>query len=331
MPNVSGPAGASPDHAVPLPGLGEDPVAVLEAAVWAMAAVVSTQRQALTEPLEDVLAADPQRAAVLASVGLLSRTGDGFDVHPTLRPADGADARSAVEAKLSSLRQAVAAAAAPPAGAPQGGWAAQTDEVLLGQGRASAGTGRALAGKVVPQLAGAADLLAAEGSRVLDVGTGVGLLAQALAESLPHARVTGIDVMERALRLARQELAGADPAVAARVSFRRQDAADVLERDAYALVWLPAPFLSEGALRSALPRLASALVPGGWLVVGTNPAAGDALRRSVGQWLAVRNGGNSYDTARMTEVLESLGLRESRTFPTVPGGPVLVAARRATG
>ncbi|WP_331737630.1 hypothetical protein [Streptomyces sp. NBC_00019] len=83
--------------------------------------------------------------------------------------------------------------------------------------------------------------------------------------------------------------------------------------ETYRLIWLPAPFLSEEALRAALPRLVEALVPGAWLVAGTNPVADDALRRSVGQWTAVRGGGNSFDTARMS---------------TVPGGPVLVAARR---
>ncbi|MER7930583.1 class I SAM-dependent methyltransferase [Streptomyces sp. NPDC096057] len=323
---------ASTDPAVPstdfTPLLGEDPVAVLEAAAWAMAAVVSVQRQALTEPLADVLVRDPWRTEVLESVGLVRRGPDGLIVHPSLDRTDTATAYSAVEAKLSSLRQAVAAAAADDNGTPEAGWGAQSDEVLLGQGRASAATGRALAGKIVPQLAGCAERLAAEGSRVLDVGTGVGALALALAEGFPRARVEGIDVLERALRLGRGELAAAEPAVAARVSLILRDVVNVSEKEAYDLVWLPAPFLSEEALRAALPRLVEALAPGAWLVSGTNPLAGDALRRSVGRWTAVRGGGNSFDTARMTEELESLGLVGTDTFPTVPGGPVLVAARR---
>ncbi|MEU1268531.1 class I SAM-dependent methyltransferase [Streptomyces sp. NPDC005799] len=323
---------ASTDPAVPSTGpalpLGENPVAVLEASVWAMAAVVSVQRQALTEPLADVLLRDPWRTEVLESVGLVHRGPDGFVVHPSLDRPDAATAHSSVEAKLSSLRQAVSAAASEEAGTPEGGWGAQSDEVLLGQGRASAATGRALAGKIVPRLAGCAERLAVEGSRVLDVGTGVGALALALAEGFPQARVEGIDVLERALRLGRGELAAADPAVAARVSLILRDAVDVSEKEAYDLVWLPAPFLPEEALRTALPRLVEALAPGAWLVTGTNPLAEDALRRSVGRWTAVRGGGNSFDTARMTEELASLGLVGTDTFPTVPGGPVLVAARR---
>ncbi|WP_409467927.1 hypothetical protein [Streptomyces sp. HC307] len=111
--------------------------------------------------------------------------------------------------------------------------------------------------------------------------------------------------------------------MAARASLRHQDAADVSETETYQLIWLPAPFLSEEALRAALPRLVEALVPGAWLVAETNPVADDALRRSVERWTAVRGGGNSFDTARMGEELDALGLEETRTFPTVPGGPVL--------
>ncbi|MGW2775377.1 SAM-dependent methyltransferase [Streptomyces olivaceoviridis] len=309
---------------------GEDPVATLEAAVWVMAAVVSTQRQALSESLEDVLAADAERTAVLESAGLVRRDADGFAVHPSLVQADALTARSAVEAKLSSLRQAVSAAASD-AEAAGLGWGAQGDEVLLSQGRASAATGRALAGKVVPALPGCAERLRAQGSRVLDVGTGVGALAVVLAASFPEVRVEGIDVLERALDLAGAELSAADPAVTARVFLRRENAAELSEEERYELIWLPAPFLSEEALRAALPRLAAALVPGAWLVAGTNPAADDALRRSVGRWTATRGGGNSFDTARMSEELVALGLEETRTFPTVPGGPVLVAARRPAG
>lgn len=317
----------------PVLRLGPSPAAALEAAAWAAAALVGTLRDALDTPLAEVLATDPRRTAVLESAGLVRADGTGFTVHPSLVPADGPTARSAVQARLSGLRQAVSAAAGPygssrPDGSAPGGWAAQSDEVLLNQGRASAATGRALADKVVPRLTGLAERLAAPGARILDVGTGVAALATVLAERFPQATVAGIDVLDRVLRLARAELAAVPAVVADRVTLRQQDVAELAERDAYELVWLPAPFLSEQALASALPRLAGALVPGGWLVAGTNPASEEPLLRSVGRWVAVRNGGNSYDTAAMTAAVESAGLGEARTFPTVPGGPVLVAARR---
>ncbi|MEB3961692.1 hypothetical protein OKJ48_15775, partial [Streptomyces kunmingensis] len=71
----------------------------------------------------------------------------------------------------------------------------------------------------------------------------------------------------------------------------------------------------------------------GW--AGPAPASwtsGPGWRRWRSRWptRSVRNGGSSYDTDRIAEVFDAAGLRESRRFPTVPGGPVLIAARRAT-
>ncbi|PWR07769.1 SAM-dependent methyltransferase [Micromonospora acroterricola] len=318
---------ASASSASPLPhGRSPDPVAALEASTWVLAAVVGTMREALSAPLAEVLAGAPQRTAVLEAAGLVSWDGVTPVPHPSLVPADGPTGRGGVEARLSGLRQAVAAAAQDASAPAGGGWAELDDEVLLNQGRASAVTGRALATRVVPELPGLAERLGAPGGRVLDVGTGVGALAVAVARELPRVSVVGVDVFQRALDLARGELAAARD-VADRISLRRQDVAELAERGAYDLVWLPAPFLAQEALESALPRLAEALRPGGWLVVGTNPPAGDPLRAAVAAWNAVRNGGNAYDTDRMADVLTAAGLDDVRRFPTVPGGPVLLAAR----
>ncbi|MBB6553627.1 class I SAM-dependent methyltransferase [Nonomuraea rubra] len=308
------------------PDPNDDPAATLEAAAWALAALIATLDDAATKPLADVLAADPQRTAVLEAAGLVQRDGDTLVLHPSYRYPDGPTNRSAAQARLSSLRQAVAAAAGDQGQA--GGWADQDDEVLLNQGRASAGTGRAIAGKVVPALPGLADRLDGQGSRILDIGTGIAALALTLAEAFPRTEVVGIDVLERALELARKELAGAGSEAAGRVTLRHADVVDVAEQAAYDLVWLPAPFLAEAALAQALPRLIEALKPGAWIVVGTNPAVTAPLRRAVAGWHAVRNGGNAYDADRMAKALTAYGLGDVRRFPTMPGGPVLVAARR---
>ncbi|WP_225844031.1 class I SAM-dependent methyltransferase [Streptomyces albus] len=319
VPSPSPSSGSSPHPA-------DDPSAALEAATWALAALIATLDEAATKPPADVLAADPQRTAVLEAAGLIRRDGDTPTLHPAYRYPDGPAHHSAAQARLSALRQAVAAAAGDQGEA--GGWADQDDEVLLNQGRASAGTGRAIAGKVVPALPGLADRLAAQDSRILDVGTGIAALALALAEAFPRAEVVGIDVMDRVLGLARKELADAGTEAAGRVALRHADAADMAEQAAYDMIWLPAPFLAEAALTRALPRLVEALKPGAWIVAGTNPPAPDPLHQAVAAWHAVRNGGNAYDTDRMTKALTACGLRDERQFPTVPGGPVLVAARR---
>lgn len=85
------------------------------------------------------------------------------------------------------------------------------------------------------------------------VGTGVAALALALAAAFPHAEPVGIDVSQRVLDLARTELAEADPAVASRITLRLEDVGTLDEHAAYDLIWLPAPFLSEASLESAIP------------------------------------------------------------------------------
>ncbi|MEU9191419.1 class I SAM-dependent methyltransferase [Streptomyces sp. NPDC048484] len=309
----------------PILRLENDPSTTLDSATWALAALIATLDETATKPLADVLTANPHRTAVLEAVGLIQRDGDALTLHPSCQYPDGPTNRAAAQARLSALRQAVAAAAGKQGAT--GGWADQDEEVLRNQGRASAATGRAIAGKVVPALPGLAERLDSQGSRILDIGTGIAALALALAEAFPRTEVVGIDVMERVLELARKELADTRTEAADRVILRHADVVGITERAAYDLVWLPAPFLSEDALTQAVPRLVEALKPGAWIVVGTNPAGSDPLRRAVAGWHAVRNGGNAYDVDRMTATLTAHGLRDERQFPTVPGGPVLVAAQ----
>lgn len=298
-----------------------DPVAVLEGQVWALAAVVATLREAATGSLEAALAADPARTAVLEAAGVVRREGSDLVAAPAMQV--GSASANAASARLSSMRQAVAAAS----GEALTGWDAQSDDVILDQGRASAGTGHALVARLVPSLPGLADRLATAGSRVLDIGTGTGALALALAQDLPHAHVTGIDSLERVIRLARRELEGAGPA-ADRIELRHQDAVELRERDFYDLVWLPAPFLSDEVLRKCLPHVAAALSDGGWLVAGTNPAPQEPLLAAVASWTATRNGGSTLTAERMIALLGDLGFQDLRRIPTVPGGPVFVAGRR---
>jgi hypothetical protein len=78
-----------------------NPLASLEAASWALAAVVATMRDALTAPIASVLAADPERTAVLDAVGLVERNQGEPTLRPSLRRGAGPTAASAVEAKLS--------------------------------------------------------------------------------------------------------------------------------------------------------------------------------------------------------------------------------------
>jgi hypothetical protein len=139
--------------------------------------------------------------------------------------------------------------------------------------------GRVLATKIPPELTGRLD---APGCSILDAGTGLAAIAVTLAWEFPRAHAGGIGALDRALDLARAELASAGE-VAGRVSLRQLDTAGLASYD---LVWLPALFLADAALSAALPRVINALVPGGWIVVATirRRASFSALASSGVSW-----------------------------------------------
>ncbi len=71
--------------------------------------------------------------------------------------------------------------------------------------------------------------------RVLDIGTGTGLLAIGFAKSIPGVEVTGLDLSEVVLELARDNLERSDTPL--KVSFEKGDAEDIpFEDGAFDLV-----------------------------------------------------------------------------------------------
>ena len=71
--------------------------------------------------------------------------------------------------------------------------------------------------------------------RVLDVGTGTGLLAIEFARSIPGVEVVGLDLSDAVLELARDNAQESE--VSSRVSFRKGDVEDIpLGDDAFDLV-----------------------------------------------------------------------------------------------
>jgi release factor glutamine methyltransferase len=121
--------------------------------------------------------------------------------------------------------------------------------------------------------------LAAPPAAVLDLGTGGGAIALALAAFYPGAAVTALDVSEEALALARENAAALG--LAARVRLLRSDWFTALEPEArFDLVVANPPYLSAGETAAAMrevrehePRIA--LTPG--------PDGSEALRRIVAE------------------------------------------------
>lgn len=139
--------------------------------------------------------------------------------------------------------------------------------------------------------------------QVLDVGTGTGAIALAIADEVPGARVTAIDVSSDALSLAREnlELTGID----GRVRLVEQDLTSGLGDGDFDLVVSNPPYVEPDELPTLQPevrdwephvalvaagateRLAAAareaLLPGGWLVLETAAGAGERVERLLSE------------------------------------------------
>jgi predicted O-methyltransferase YrrM len=209
----------------------------------------------------------------------------------------------------------------------QGWGAAQSDEALVAQGRASGAAAMMFASVVLPHCGDLGDRLARPGARMLDVGTGIGGLAVGFAETFPELHVTGIDVMPRVLEVGRGHVAGS-PA-AARVELRHLDVVELTDRDCYDLAWIPAPFVPEPAFSTGVRRIVAALRPGGMLMIGHGRLEGAGLEVAVTRFKTVMYGGTPLDAASAVDLLTEQGLTSVQTVPTPPGAPMITVGRRA--
>jgi release factor glutamine methyltransferase len=142
-----------------------------------------------------------------------------------------------------------------------------------------------------------------EEPEVLDVGTGTGAIALAIADELPTARVTAVDVSEDALSLAREnlELTG----VNGRVRLVEHDLTSGLGEANFDLVVSNPPYVEPDELPTLQPEVrdwephvalvasgatqklalaaTEALRPGGWLVLEVAAGAGERVERLLAE------------------------------------------------
>ncbi|AWV19117.1 methyltransferase type 11 [Methylobacterium sp. XJLW] len=200
-------------------------------------------------------------------------------------------------------------------------WQVRDPAMLQAQGQASRVVVRRLAALAADRPA----LAAALTGRFLDVGTGVGGIALEAAAQWPSLRVVGLDIWEPALELARANVA-ASP-FRSRIELRLQDVTQFDDPAGYALTWLPAPFLSQDAARTALDRLTVALEPKGYLVVGLYAPPPDPVGATLAALRLARSGGHLWSCAAMEAELRS---RKFTAIETSAGQPVtLMMGRRA--
>ena len=150
------------------------------------------------------------------------------------------------------------------------------------------------------------------GGTLLDIGTGFGWLAIEAARTWPTTNIVGIDIWEPALALAGSNVAasGLDD----RVALRKQNVADLDDREAFTVVFCPAPFPPQEIAAAAMANAFEALDPGGWLVFGLFPPPPDPLGEDLTARRIVRCGGHPWTKSEVEERLRGLGFAEVETY-----------------
>ena len=160
---------------------------------------------------------------------------------------------------------------------------------------------------------------------VLDVGTGTGAIALAIADERPDAAVTAIDVSEDAIALAREN---ADrTGLAERVSFARHDVAEGLPDGPYDLVVSNPPYVDPDDLATLQPEVRDweperALV-GRDVTAQVAQGARDVLRANGALVLEVADG----TAPQVGELLAELGFSDVVATPDFAGRDRVVEGR----
>jgi predicted O-methyltransferase YrrM len=190
------------------------------------------------------------------------------------------------------------------------GWGYTDGTILEGQGRSS---------MFVPSMfAQAAGIDQVES--LLDIGTGVGLLAVAAARMWPSCHVVGIDTWEPSLERARANVAGAG--LDDRIEIRDQNLVDLDDVDRFDVAWLPSFFVDADTLRVGLPRVLAAMRPGGRIIVGRFEPRADPLAQATLRLRTVRDGGSILTEDEVVELVRDAGFEDVAPLPKA--GPVML-------
>ncbi|MBA2332884.1 MAG: peptide chain release factor N(5)-glutamine methyltransferase [Actinobacteria bacterium] len=159
---------------------------------------------------------------------------------------------------------------------------------------------------------------------VLDVGTGTGAIALALADEHRGARVTAIDVSADAIRLAREnvERSGLE------VQLLEHDLRDGLPGGPYDLVVSNPPYVEPADLDGLMPDVRDYEPPVALVGVGATEAVARAAREVLRPegWLVLEVGDGQASWT--LELLEALGYADGMTTQDLTGRERAVEGRR---
>lgn len=184
------------------------------------------------------------------------------------------------------------------------GWGYTDPDILDGWGRGSAMIPTMLT-NIAPEIGDVTSLL--------DIGTGVGLLALSATTAWPAASVVGIDVWEPSLARARANVARAG--LEDRITLRTQDLLDLDDVESYDCVWFPTFFFSEPVVAKALDAVVRSTKRGGWIVLGRLVPVPNPLGAATLALRTVRAGGETIPAERTAALLEEAGCTDVREVP----------------
>jgi release factor glutamine methyltransferase len=149
-------------------------------------------------------------------------------------------------------------------------------------------------------------------SRIVDVGTGSGCIALALAKELPQAEIFATDISSAALEMARANAARLQ--FADRIRFRETDLLDGFQDDSLDFVVSNPPYVGESeedqvqlevrkfeprnavfaghkgteVIERLIPQAYAALKPGGWLVMEISGTIAEDVKKLLRRWNQVQ-------------------------------------------
>ena len=144
--------------------------------------------------------------------------------------------------------------------------------------------------------------------RIVDVGTGSGCIALALAKELPHAEIHATDISPAALEIARVNAARLQ--LESRIQFHQTDLLQGFERGAFDFVVSNPPYVGESeedqvqlevrkyeprhavfagatgleVIERLIPQARQSLKPGGWLVMEISGTIAEPVRGLLAGW-----------------------------------------------